>query len=168
MASLAPAAILAFMRSFLQDRILRRKAITFACIGVVNTIVDFSVFSFAHLYLQIPIIPANMTSWVVAVSGSFVMNSLITFAAESGGRLRLKSYGLFVAAQVTGLVANTTTVFIASFFVHVLVGKTLAIGVSFLVDFSLSHFIVFGPHRRPGDGEPAGGEPAAVKTERRR
>jgi putative flippase GtrA len=76
---------------------------------------------------------------------------------------------LFLAAQVTGLVANTTTVFILSYFVPVLVGKAAAIGVSFVVDFSLSHLIVFGSHRR-GDhhaGEqPADGAPAAVKTKR--
>jgi putative flippase GtrA len=161
-------AVIAFVRDFLQDRILRRKAITFACIGVVNTIVDFSVFSFAHLYLQIPIIPANVMSWVIAVSGSFVMNSLITFAAESGGRLRLKAYGLFLAAQVTGLVANTTTVFILSYFVPVLVGKAAAIGVSFVVDFSLSHLIVFGSHRRNRSHDHPVGEPAPVKSERTR
>jgi putative flippase GtrA len=34
-------------------------------------------------------------------------------------------------------------VFIASFFINVLLGKLLAIGASFLVNFSLSHFVVF-------------------------
>jgi putative flippase GtrA len=147
----------------MHNRALRRKAITFAGIGVINTIVDFSVFSFAHLWLQIPIIPANITSWVIAVSGSYVMNSLITFAAESGGKLRLKSYAMFCAAQLTGLIANTTTVFVASLFVHVLIGKTLAIGASFVVDFSLSHLIVFRP-RRTAESAAVGGEPAAVET----
>ena len=39
------------------------------------------------------------------------------------------------------------TVFVASYFMPVLVGKVLAIGVSFLVNFSLSHFVVF--RKRP-------------------
>jgi putative flippase GtrA len=38
-------------------------------------------------------------------------------------------------------------VFIASYFMPVLVGKILAIGASFLVNFSLSHFLVF--RKRP-------------------
>ena len=88
-----------------------------------------------------------MLSWCVAVTGSYVMNSLTTFARESGRELRAKSYFSFVLSQVAGLVANTTTVVIASYFMPVLVGKVLAIGASFLVNFSLSHFIVF--RKRP-------------------
>ncbi len=89
-----------------------------------------------------PIITANILSWAIAVTGSYVMNSL-TFAAESGRQLRLKDYLTFVASQSGGLVANTAVVFVASFFMPVLLGKVLAIGASFLVNFSLSHFIVF-------------------------
>jgi putative flippase GtrA len=138
-----PSAVIALVRGILADRALRRKAICFASIGVINTIVDFSLFSFGHLYVGLPIIPANMCSWIVAVTGSYTMNTLITFAAESGGKLRLSTYGMFLAAQLTGLVANTATVLIASYFIPVLVGKALAIGVSFAVDFTLSNFIVF-------------------------
>jgi putative flippase GtrA len=110
---------------------------------VVNFAVDFSVFSFAYLYLKWPIIIANVVAWGIAVSGSYVMNSLITFAAESGRQLRLKDYATFALSQTGGLIANTATVFIASYFMPVLVGKALAIGASFLVNFSLSHFVVF-------------------------
>jgi putative flippase GtrA len=138
-----PSSIVPFVRGLIEDQALRRKAICFASIGVINTIVDFSLFSLGHLYFGLPIIPANICSWIVAVTGSYTMNTLITFAAESGRRLRLKTYGMFLAAQVTGLIANTATVFIASYFIPVLVGKALAIGVSFVVDFSLSNFIVF-------------------------
>ena len=87
------------------------------------------------------------SSWAVAVTGSYVVNSLTTFAHESGRKLRAKDYASFALSQVAGLVANTTTVLIASYFMPVLIGKLLAIGVSFLVNFSLSHFVVF--RRRP-------------------
>ena len=75
------------------------------------------------------------------------MNSLTTFARESGRELRLTSYFNFALSQVAGLVANTATVFVASYFMPVLIGKVLAIGASFLVNFSLSHFVVF--RKRP-------------------
>jgi putative flippase GtrA len=84
----------------------------------------------------------------VAVTGSYVMNSLITFAVESERKLEAKPYVGFVAAQIAGFVANTATVLVASLFMHVLIGKALAIGVSFLVNFSLSHFVVFRPRAR--------------------
>jgi putative flippase GtrA len=126
-----------------RDRALALKAVSFALVGLVNFAVDFGVFSFAHLYLNWPIIAANVAAWMIAVSGSYVMNSLITFAAESGGQLRLKDYATFALSQTGGLVANTATVFALAYFIPVLLAKALAIGVSFLVNFSLSHFVVF-------------------------
>ena len=123
------------------------KAISFALVGVINSAVDFTVFALAFSYFGLPIVVANVLSWCVAVSGSYVMNSLTTFAHESGRELRAKAYFSFALSQVAGLVANTTTVVIASYFMPVLVGKVLAIGVSFLVNFTLSHFIVF--RKRP-------------------
>src|SRR5215213_1183821 len=129
------------------DRAIALKAMSFALVGVVNSAVDFSVFALAYYYAEVPIIAANVLSWCVAVSGSYVMNSLTTFAHESGRELRANAYFSFALSQVAGLVANTTTVVVASYFMPVLVGKVLAIGVSFLVNFTLSHFIVF--RKRP-------------------
>jgi putative flippase GtrA len=142
------------------ERAVLVKAASFALIGVVNVAVDFSVFSVAYFHLGLPIIVANVISWCVAVTGSYVMNSLITFAKETGRHLRVKDYGSFVLSQLGGLVANTTTVFVASYFIAlflrvspdaaapVLLAKVLAIGASFLVNFSLSHFVVFRPREK--------------------
>ena len=125
------------------ERAFVLKAASFAAVGVVNTGVDFGVFSFGYYYLHLPIVSANILSWFIAVSGSYVMNSMTTFAHESGRKLRVNAYLTYLLAQSAGLIANTTTVFVASFFVPVLIGKVFAIGASFLVNFSLSHFVVF-------------------------
>lgn len=125
------------------ERAIVLKAASFAAVGVVNAMVDLGVFSIAYYQFELPIVTANVLAWAVAVTGSYIMNSLTTFARESGRELRLKAYAGFALSQVAGLVANTATVFIASYFMPVLVGKVLAIGASFLVNFSLSHFIVF-------------------------
>jgi len=137
-----------------RDRALVVKATSFALVGVVNTVVDFLVFSFAHLWLGLPIIAANVLAWIVAVSGSYVLNTLVTFAAESQRRLSAGTYLGFAGSQVGGLVANTATVLAASYVMPVLVGKVLAIGVSFLVNFCLSHLVVF--RRRPAGSDHAG------------
>jgi len=130
------------------DRTLLSKAAKFAVVGLVNTLIDFGLFSVTHLYFGLPIIVANVFSWTVAVSGSYVMNTLVTFAAESNRELRASTYASFVGFQVGGLVANTATVFAASYLMPVLLAKALAIGVSFLVNFSLTHFVVFRPPPR--------------------
>jgi putative flippase GtrA len=125
------------------ERAIVLKAMSFAVVGVINAAIDFGVFSFAYYVLELPIVLANVVAWAIAVTGSYVMNSLITFARESGRELRLTAYLHFAASQSAGLVANTITVLVASYFMPVLLGKVLAIGASFLVNFSLSHFVVF-------------------------
>ena len=112
-------------------------------VGVVNLAIDFAIFFLGYFYFGLPIIAANVIAWIVAVTNSYVLNSLITFAAESGGKLRVRDYLAFCLSQAGGLVANTTTVFVASYFMPVLIGKVLAIGAGFAVNFSLSHFVVF-------------------------
>lgn len=134
----------------LRDRALMVKAMTFGMIGVFNSAVDFAVFSAAFFWLGLSIVPANIMSWSVAVTCSYVLNSMITFAAESGRKLGLRTYGSFLAAQVAGFMANTATVVAASYFIPVLYGKLLAIGASFMVNFSLSHFVVFRKRAETG------------------
>jgi putative flippase GtrA len=80
------------------------------------------------------------------VTCSYLLNSRITFSIDARGELAFRTYFAFVLAQVAGFAANTATVVIASRFMPVLLGKVLATGVSFTVNFSLSHFVVF---RRP-------------------
>jgi len=158
-------------------RALSLKAISFGLIGVVNTMVDYSVFLIAGAALSrsptalslfdgfaascrcgdgdtFTLIAANLVSWIVAATGSYIMNSSITFAAESGRKLRLRTYLAFVASGVVGWLANTAALVFAA---EVLLfppwlAKAVAILASFLVNFSLSHFVVFRAHRQPASG----------------
>ena len=93
------------------------------------------------------LIAANTMSWIVAVSCSYVMNSHITFAAESGRQLRWKSYATFVASGVIGAVVSTTVLVIMAKFLPVLAAKGAAILAAFVVNFSMSHFVVFRVRR---------------------
>ena len=122
------------------------KIVSFGLIGVVNTAVDLGMFSLGYYVFGLPIVLANLCSWAVAVTCSYLLNSRITFSIETRREFTIRSYLSFLAAQVTGFAANTATVVIASHFMPVLFGKLLAVGASFLVNFSLSHFVVF---RRP-------------------
>jgi putative flippase GtrA len=137
----------------LGGRVLVGQAARFAVIGVVNTSIDFGVFLFALAYITSSLVAANVLSWTVAVTGSYVMNSFITFAAESGRTLRLRSYAGFVGSGIAGLIANTATLLIAAklLLLPVVLAKVLAIGVSFLVNFSLARFIVFRPRPSPAE-----------------
>jgi len=147
-----------------------RKAISFALIGVVNVGVDTTIFLLVYSYLKshegtlrpldllgqwcactsrdtLLLITANIIAWVVAVSGSYMMNSFITFAAESGRRLRWLDYGTFVASGVLGAIASTIMLVVAAHFMPVLAAKGCGILAAFVVNFSMSHFVVFRPRR---------------------
>ena len=125
------------------ERAVALKAISFAMVGVVNTAIDFSVFWTTATYLHWPLVPANVLAWLVAVSFSYAMNSFITFGPESGRVLRWRDYATFAASGVAGMVASTATLFALSYVVPVLAAKLISIAVSFVVNFSLSHFVVF-------------------------
>jgi putative flippase GtrA len=155
-------------------RALSLKAMTFAFVGVINTLVDYSMFLLARLALTnspgalaffdsvsascrcadpstVGLIAANMMSFVVAVTGSYMLNSSITFAAESGRKLRWRAYLTFLASNVLGWTANTTTLVFAAqvLLLPVWVAKAIAVVASFVVNFSMSHFVVFRVRHRP-------------------
>lgn len=157
-------------------RRLSVKAISFALIGVVNTAVDYTVFLLMRAVLSgsavavslfgalgdfchcgssatVMLVAANVVSWTVAVSGSYIMNSSITFAAESGRTLRWRAYAAFAASGIVGLIANTMTLVFAAqmLLLPVWLAKGVAILASFAVNFSFSHFVVFRARREPND-----------------
>ena len=166
-------------------RAVSLKALSFATVGVINTAVDTVIFLLiepvlkaspllAHVSTrlieitgyqgmeELPAAIANVCAWMVAVTGSYVMNSFTTFAPESGGKLRLADYKRFLASGVAAVIATTVTVFIAMQFVpyfvddrsrQLLAAKACAILVSFAVNFSITHFVVFRP-RPDAAGEP--------------
>ena len=147
---------------------------SFALIGVVNALVDYGVFflaraAFAHWPAALALfaaaaaacrcssggtvsfIAANLASWAVAVTSSYVLNSSITFAAESGRKLRWRAYFVFVASGVAGWFANTATLVFAAqvLLLPVVVAKAVAILASFAVNFTLSHYVVFRVRHQP-------------------
>jgi len=152
---------------------ISRKAVYFALIGVVNAFVDYCVFFlaravFAHwpaalaLFAAIPaacrcagadtvsFIAANLTSWAVAVTGSYILNASITFAAETGRRLRWRAYAVFATSGIAGWLANTAALVFAAqvLMLPVALAKAAAILASFVANFTLSHYVVFRVRHR--------------------
>jgi putative flippase GtrA len=148
-----------------------RKAFIFAMVGVINTTIDYCVFLIARLAMlhsatahaaigslsdmcrcgddmSVTLVMSNLISWSVAVTGSYLMNSSVTFAAESGRKLRWRAYLAFVASGILGWLANTAMLLIAAelLLLPIWLAKAVAILASFLVNFSLSHFVVFRVH----------------------
>lgn len=130
-------------------RAVMLKAISYATIGVINVTVDFAVFFIGYGLVGLPLVAANVLSWSVAVTGSYVMNSYITFAHESGRQLKLRAYLIFVASGIAGLIVNTATLVTCSWYMPVLAAKVAATLTGFLVNFLMSHFVVFPRRQHP-------------------
>jgi len=150
-----------------QGRGVLIKAMSFAVIGVVNVVIDAGVFFLGYAALgsfapfmaalgqiaglcpwcggiaTVRLVVANVIAWAVAVTGSYVMNTFITFARESGRQLRWRAYLTFVVSGIAGMIANTAVLVLAAQVMPVWAAKAVAILASFVVNFSLSHFVVF-------------------------
>ena len=140
----APAAsLLERLRAAWRERTVALKAISFAVVGLVNTAVDATIFFLLLAYVTPSLAIANITAWFIANTGSYVMNSFTTFSAETGGRLNLRHYAGFVGSGMVAVTASTITVVLAAKFMPVWAAKAVAILVSFAVNFSITHFVVF-------------------------
>ena len=134
-----------------RERAVALKAVSFALVGLVNTAVDATVFFLLLGFVTSSLVIANVTAWFVANTGSYVMNSFTTFSAETGGKLRLKHYAGFVGSGIVAVTASTIAVVIAAKFMPVWGAKAIAILVSFAVNFTITHFVVFRPKNERAD-----------------
>ena len=134
-----------------RERAVALKAVSFALVGLVNTAVDATVFFLLLGFVTSSLVIANVTAWFVANTGSYVMNSYTTFSAETGGKLRLKHYAGFVGSGIVAVTASTIAVVIAAEFMPVWAAKAIAILVSFAVNFTITHFVVFRPKNERAD-----------------
>jgi putative flippase GtrA len=147
-----PPSLLSRLLAAWYERAFFVKAVSFATVGVINSLIDFGVFWMAVQYFGAPLVSANVLSWLVAVSNSYVLNSFITFARESGRELQWRTYVKFLGSGLAGLVVNTTVLVVAVGLMPRLIAdptlqlaaaKACAIMASFLVNFSLSYLVVF-------------------------
>ncbi len=119
------------------------KMISFGVIGVGNTVIDLAIFTVAYSVLTLPLVASNVLAWLVAMSVSYVMNTMITFRAESGRVLRLKDYFSFAASGILGVIATTATLVALSHVMPVIYAKLASILAGFIVNFTMTHFVVF-------------------------
>jgi len=119
------------------------KATSFALVGGLNTVLDTSIFFLLLAYVTSSIAAANVGAWLTVIVWSFVMNSFTTFSAETGAKPRLRHFPGFVGSGIMAVTASTIAIVLAAMVMPVWAAKALAILVSFTVNFSITHFLVF-------------------------
>ena len=82
----------------------------FGGIGAANAFVDLGLFLAFVEYLAWHPIPANITSYLIAVANSYVLNRAITFRHHRGDRGFFDGLLRFMGVGLVGLAISTITV----------------------------------------------------------
>jgi putative flippase GtrA len=129
-----------------------RKMLSFGIIGVVNGVVNYAItvgitlLVFTPLGLatnDVALGLAKALGWVVAVSNSYLFNTLFTFAAESGRRLSWPTYGRFVASGTVGLAIEVLSFLFAVRYLPLSLAAIVPIGLAFVANFAMARIFVF-------------------------
>jgi putative flippase GtrA len=140
--------------SRLSDFVVREapKLVSFGLVGVVNALVNYVVTVGLTMLVLIPsgfgtsdaalgLIKA--IGWAVAVTNSYVLNTMTTFAAESGRKLRWNTYGRFVASGTVGLVVEVVSFLVAVRWLPLSLAAIVPIGFAFVTNFAMTRLVVF-------------------------
>ena len=130
---------------FLRRRVAHLlSVVTYSVIGVLNTLIDFSLFSLLCLKYSFPAWEANVASYSTAVVFSFFANRRFTFRAESASYIRtIDQFGRFLMVSLTGLLASSVTTYLMSPSVGPIMAKAIAIPVTVCLGFMMTRVWVF-------------------------
>jgi len=121
--------------------------VRFGIVGVLNTGLDFAVFSTLVFGLDWHVVPANTASYSVAVINSYLLNKYWTFGDRSQGREAVARGVRFVAFNLVGLGLGNLTVWALAQQVPVLAAKVGATALTFVWNYWTNRRFVY---RREG------------------
>jgi len=120
-----------------------RKPITFAFVGVINTGVDFSMFSLVLFFTPVNVLVAQAVGYTAGILCSFFLNKYVTFKNRTKS---VKQALLFLLVNVVTMLISV----IAIYFFHVLMGIQEHLAKLFLIapitmvlNYSGYRYIVF-------------------------
>lgn len=120
-----------------------RQMARFAAVGVVSTVIDFSIFAALHYGLAVGVVPANVASYSVAVVNSYVLNRSWTFAGQATGRAGPRQFLLFLGFNLGGVALSTLVVWLLAAAMPAMLAKTAALAVTFTWNFWTNRLIVY-------------------------
>jgi putative flippase GtrA len=121
---------------------------------MINTAVDISAFACLYELAGFGVISSNVLAFLLAVSGSYIMNRLITFAdrRSSSG---IGRFVRFVTVAVVAMAVSTAVVYLASKVMHPLIGKMIATVASTFINYIATNRFVFTAESTPTAPRPS-------------
>jgi putative flippase GtrA len=119
------------------------RVVRFGIVGVLNTGIDFAVFSTLVFAFGWHVVPANTASYSVAVVNSYLMNKYWTFGDRSTGREAVARGVRFVAFNLVGLAIGNLAVWALARQVPVLAAKVGATALTFVWNYWTNRRFVY-------------------------
>ena len=116
----------------------------FAAVGLVNTGVDFLVFTALFFGVSAHVLVANTIGYLSGTVNSFVWNKFWTFSGHAQQLPSTRQFPMFLVVGLGGLGLSNLVVWLFVSIVPVLVAKLMAVGVTFVWNFLLSRRFVYG------------------------
>jgi putative flippase GtrA len=126
---------------------LSYQLVAFGAIGVMNTLIDCTFFGFFVGFLQWKIVPANIVSFCVGATNSYVMNGLITFKSKRGTLGDVQQIGRFACVTVLVLALSTVSVSLLAKIINLLPAKLISVAVAVMFSYLLQRYFVFYDRR---------------------
>lgn len=130
-------------RSSFKDILFQLKQlIKFSLVGVVNTAIDFVVFTLLTLTGLVPVL-CNIISYSCGVINSYFLNRGWTF--EKKGKNSISEFMKFVIVNLLSLGASTLVLYLLNdtYSINVYLSKLMATFASLVINFLGSKFVVF-------------------------
>lgn len=110
---------------------MKRQIIKFSIIGVLNTIIDFSILNFLIRILSWTVLPANTISFSVAVINSYFLNKYWTFRDKQP--VHIKQFSMFIMVSLVGLGLSNLLIYLG-----LEIFKTYTFGLSFVWHYNIA------------------------------
>ena len=115
----------------------------FAAVGVVNTLVDYTLFNLLFYLAGVPLVAAHFLSAGTAVVVSFLLNRNWTFSETARDDSAWRQFARHVATAGSAVLISALVIWLAAFFLPAYLAKLAAVGFSFAWNFLISRHWVF-------------------------
>lgn len=131
---------------FINDRPAVKQFMKFGIVGVINTILDYALYTLFVTIFDVHYLIANVLSFSIAVTNSFLLNRKWTFR-QSGTNWRHEAlkYAMVYASGL-GIGEAMLYVFVGRMHLHELVGKAMIVAIVLFWNYVGIRFWAF---RRP-------------------
>ena len=123
---------------------ITRELIKFAIVGVVNTAIHLSVLYVLTEFFMVWYILSSLLAFLVAVTNSFIMNTLWTFKKDIKHKTAL-TYGKFFIISVITALSNLFFLYVLTEFVSLwyMLSQLIAIALTLMMNFVGNKFWTF-------------------------